>query len=188
MQSPSLSKKNIWQKIMDRAIKFDEADLKANKMGQLSSSQQEFIQEVIEAKANNLRQSKKWLPILVLAFWVLIILSLLLPSNRDELESLLHGSWQTLATVLGLVVLLAFVTYFLTFLIDRHGKELKSVSGVIKKKEAYSRYGNIYYLKLRRKKFQVSHELYEKIESDQQYTFYYINNYLIDIIFSWEKL
>ena len=79
-------------------------------------------------------------------------------------------------------------TYFLTFLIDRHGKELKSVSGVIKKKEAYSRYGNIYYLKLRRKKFQVSHELYEKIESDQQYTFYYINNYLIDIIFSWEKL
>jgi hypothetical protein len=172
-------------------FEFTEDDLKANKRGQLSASQREWLKGVAHGT-----RSFSWINALIaigFAFLGLcIILSLFLQS--ESYRGALFSDPQILIVLLGTVPLVAGIMGLGMFFNYRNANKLENAvlstaSGAVGFDEDSSgESGTTYYVIVGKKKFKFGDDMSRLFQDGEKYKFYYCKAGFYEFVMSYEKV
>ena len=173
-------------------FEFTEDDLKANKRGQLSQSQKDWLQSIAQGT-----RSSSWTGLFVtigFAFLGLcIVLGLSLQNERSR--AALFSNPMNLIVLIGIVPLILGIFALVIFLNYRSANKLEnpvisSVSGPVR--HDYDSSGNSgvtsYYVFVGKKRFIFGDDMSGTFKESEKYKFYYCGSGVYEFVMSYERL
>ena len=173
-------------------FEFNEEDLKANKRGQLSSSQKEWLAMVGKGGVR-LQGFNVWIAIGFMFLGLCLILALFL-QNEDSRSALFANSLNILIFPIMIVVIVGILV--LSLLLARWNANklqnavLSSASGAVRFDEDSSGKSGItsYYVFIGKKKFTFGDNMSRVFEEGEKYKVYYCKAGMYEFVMSYEKL
>lgn len=173
-------------------FEFTEEDLKANKRGQLSQSQKEWLEGVGQGGIR-LQGFNVWIAVGFMFFGLCLILALFL-QNEDSRAALFANPLNLLIFPIMIVVIVSILV--LSLLLARwnanklQNATLSSVSGSVRFDQDYSSKSNIatYYVIVGRKKFKFADDMSHTFKEGEKYRFYYCKAGMYEFVMSYENL
>ena len=173
-------------------FEFTEEDLKANKRGQLSQSQKDWLAMVGKGGVR-LQGFNVWIAVGFMFFGLCLILVLFL-QNEDSRAALFANPSNLLIFPIAIVVIVGILV--LSMVLARWNANklqsavLSSVSGNIRFDRDYSSESNIatHYVIVGRKKFKFADDMSRVFKEGEKYKFYYCKAGLYEFVMSYEQV
>jgi hypothetical protein len=172
-------------------FEFNEEDLKANKRGQLSMSQRDWLKGIAQGT-----RSFSWINSFIAMGFVFlglcIVLGLSLQNERSR--AALFSNPMNLIVLVGMVPLMLGIFALVIFLNYRNANQLEnsalsSVSGPVRFDEDSSgKGGTTYYVIVRKKKFKFAEDMSRALKEGENYKFYYCKSGFYEFVMSYEKV
>lgn len=171
---------------------FTEDDLKANKRGQLSLSQKEWLKGVGQGGVR-MQGFNVWIAVGFMFFGLCLILTLFL-QNEDSRAALFSNSLNLL--VFPVIVIIVTTILVMSLLLARWQANkleramLTSASGTVRFDQDSSGESGIttYYVMVGRKKFKFGDDMSGSFKEAERYKFYYCKAGFHEFVMSYEKL
>ena len=173
-------------------FEFTEEDLKANKRGQLSQSQKEWL-KMIGKGGVRLQSFNVWIAVGFMFLGLCITLGLYL-SNEDSRAALFANPSNLLIFPIAIVVIVGILV--LSMLLARWNANklqtamLSSSSGNVRFDRNYSSESNIatYYVIVGKKKFKFADDMSSVFKEGEKYKVYYCRAGMYEFVMSYERL
>ena len=172
-------------------FEFTEEDLKANKRGQLSPSQKQWLKSIAQGT-----RSFSWTGLFItmgFAFLGLcIVLGLSLQNERSR--AALFSDPMNLIVLIGTIPLVLGIMALVIFLNYRNANKLENsvlstASGAVRFDEDSSgESGTTYYVIVGKKKFKFGEDISRSFKEGEKYKFYYCNAGMYELVMSYEQL
>jgi hypothetical protein len=172
-------------------FEFTEADLQANKRGQLSQSQKQWLKGIAQGT-----RSFSWIGLVItmgFAFLGLcIVLGLSLQNERSR--AALFSDPMNLIVLIGTLPLILGIFALVIFLNYRNAHKLENValstaSGAVRFDEDSSgNSGTTYYVIVGKKKFKFADDMSRVFKDGEKYKFYYCKSGFYEFVMSYEKV
>ena len=173
-------------------FEFTEEDLKANKRGQLSASQREWLKGIAQGT-----RSSSWTGLFItLGFAFLglcIVLGLSMQNERSR--AALFSNSMNLIVLIGIVPLILGIFALVIFLNYRRANKLEnsvlsSVSGPVRLDYDSSGESGLtsYYVFVGKKRFTVGEDMSGSFKEGDKYKFYYCGSGVYEFVMSYEKV
>ena len=173
-------------------FEFNEEDLKANKRGQLSKSQKEWL-KMIGQGGVRLQGFNVWIAIGFLFFGLCLSLGLFL-QNEDSRAALFANPLNLLVFPITVIVVLGILGLSILFARRRANKlenaVLSSVSGTVRHDYDSSGKSGIttYYVLVGKKKFKFADDMSSVFKEGEKYKVYYSGSGVYEFVMSYEHL
>ena len=173
-------------------FEFTEDDLKANKRGQLSPRQREWL-KMVGKGGIRLQGFNVWIAVGFMFLGLCITLGLYL-SNEDSRAALFANPSNLLIFPIAIVVIVGILV--LSMVLARWNANklqravLSSVSGSVRFDRDYSSESNIatYYVIVGRKKFKFGDDMSRAFQEGEKYKFYYCKAGFYEFVMSYEQV
>ena len=173
-------------------FEFTEEDLKANKRGQLSQSQKEWL-KMIGKGGVRLQSFNVWIAVGFMFLGLCITLGLYL-SNEDSRAALFANPSNLLIFPIAIVVIVGILV--LSMILARWNANklqttvLSSSSGNVRFDRDYSSESNIatYYVIVGKKKFKFADDMSSVFKEGEKYKVYYCKAGMYEFVMSYEQL
>lgn len=173
-------------------FEFTEADLNANKRGQLSRSQKDWLKNLARGARSSSR-SNTWIAIGFAFFGLCLILALYL-QNESTRTALLADPMNFIALLAIVPVVIAIMSVGMFFMY-RSAKQLENAvlstaSGAVRFDEDSSGQSHIttYYVIVGKKKFKFADDMSRVFKEGEKYKVYYCNAGLYEFVMSYEQI
>ena len=173
-------------------FEFTEEDLKANKRGQLSQSQKEWL-KMIGKGGVRLQSFNVWIAVGFMFLGLCITLGLYL-SNEDSRAALFANPSNLLIFPIAIVVIVGILVLSM-FLARWNANKLQttllsSASGNVRFDRDYSSESNIatYYVIVGKKKFKFADDMSSVFKEGEKYKVYYCRAGMYEFVMSYERL
>jgi len=171
---------------------FTEADLSANKRGQLSPSQKEWLKSIARG-ARSFSWTNSFIAMGFVFLGLCIVLGLSLQNERSR--AALFSDPMNLIVLIGIVPLILGILALAIFLNYRNANKLENallstVSGAVRFDEDSSGESGItiYYVIVGRKKFKFGDDMSRAFQEGEKYKFYYCKAGLYEFVMSCEQV
>lgn len=166
---------------------FTPEELKQNREGKFTPEQLKRIRRI----ASSEKKMQKIICIVMAVFLSVFCIVVLLQENVQHLIAESYRLALTLCLALGLPIFFLTVSYLFGKSLNQEFMNVdrpSSIQGVVTK-HAYSSDGvDSYSVKVEHIKFPVNEKLFNVVEENQMYAFYYVPATGYNLILSWEKL
>jgi hypothetical protein len=173
-------------------FEFTEEDLKANKRGQLSTSQREWLKSIARG-TRSFSWTNSFIAMGFVFLGLCIVLGLSLQNERSR--AALFSDPMNLIVLIGIVPLILGILALVIFLNYRNANKLENAvlstaSGAIRFDEDSSGESGIttYYVVAGKKKFKFADDMSRTFKEGEKYRFYYCKAGLYEFVMSYEQL
>jgi hypothetical protein len=172
-------------------FEFTEEDLKANKRGQLSPSQKEWLKSIAQGT-----RSFSWTGLFITMGFVFLGLCMVLRLSlqNERSRAALFSSPMNVIVLIGMVPLILGILALVIFLNHRSASKLEnavlsSASGAVHFDEDSSgESGTTYYVILGKKKFKFADDMSHTFKEGEKYKFYYCKSGFYEFVMSYERI
>ena len=173
-------------------FEFTEEDLKANKRGQLSTSQREWLKSIARG-TRSFSWTNSFIAMGFVFLGLCIVLGLSLQNERSR--AALFSDPMNLIVLIGIVPLILGILALVIFLNYRNANKLENAvlstaSGAVRFDEDSSGESGIttYYVVAGKKKFKFADDMSRTFKEGEKYKFYYCKAGLYEFVMSYERL
>jgi hypothetical protein len=173
-------------------FEFTEEDLKANKRGQLSPSQKQWLKSIAQG-ARSFSWTNSFIAMGFVFLGLCIVLGLSLQNERSR--AALFSDLMNLIVLIGIVPLILGILALAIFLNYRNTHKLEnsvlsSVTGDVRFDQEYSSKSSItsYYVFVGKKRFTFGDDMSHSFKEGEKYKFYYCKAGVYEFVMSYEVM